>query len=127
LREQEAALRRLAFGRERRQNPTLATHEGRRRDFRIARPDGTLRYVQSAATVIADEQGQAMRLVGMNIDVTEQKQAEREREKLVHDLGERVKELRLVHAVARLLQSDRPFNLDLLTARCSPATRLAVS
>ncbi len=44
----------------------------------------------------------------MNIDVTEQKQAEREREKLVHDLGERVKELRLVHAVARLLQSDRP-------------------
>ena len=34
---------------------------------------------------------------------------------LVHDLGERVKELRLVHAVARLLQSDRPFNLDLLT------------
>ena len=51
----------------------------------------------------------------MNIDVTEQKQAERERERLVHDLGERVKELRLLHAVARLLQSERPFNLDLLT------------
>jgi PAS domain S-box-containing protein len=74
-----------------------------------------MRHIQSAAAVIANDKGQPIRLVGMNIDVTEQKQAERERERLVHDLGERVKELRLLHAVARLLQSDRAFNLDLLT------------
>jgi PAS domain S-box-containing protein len=115
LSQQEAALKRLATGQERRQNRHSVLHERRLREFRILRPDGTLRYVQSAAATVINEQGQAMRLVGMNIDVTEQKQAEREREKLVHDLGERVKELRLVHAVARLLQSDRPFNLDLLT------------
>ena len=115
LPEQESALRHLAADRDRRLHSDMVAHERRRRDFRITRPDGTLRHVQSAAAVIADEQGQALRLVGMNIDVTEQKQAEREREKLVHDLGERVKELRLVHAVARLLQSDRAFNLDLLT------------
>jgi PAS domain S-box-containing protein len=104
LPQQESALRRLA-----------SEHDRRRRDFRITRPDGTVRHIQSAAAVITDEQGTPLRLVGMNTDVTEQKQAEREREKLVHDLGERVKELRLLHAVARLLQSDRPFDLELLT------------
>jgi len=115
LPQQEAALKQLAAGQERRQNRHSVVHERRLREFRILRPDGTLGYVQSAAATVIDNQGQPVRLVGMNLDVTEQKQAEREREKLVHDLGERVKELRLVHAVARLLQSDRPFNLDLLT------------
>ena len=115
LPRQEAVLRHLATDDERRTHSALVAHERRRRYFRITRPNGTVRYIQSAAAVIADDKGQPVRLVGMNIDVTEQKQAERERERLVHDLGERVKELRLLHAVARLLQSERPFNLDLLT------------
>ena len=115
LPKQEAALQHLTAGHERRQNHASTEPERRRREFRILRPDGTVRHVQSAAAVIADEKGQPTRLVGMNMDVTEQKQAERENQKLVHDLGERVKELRLVHATARLLQSDRPLNIDLLT------------
>ena len=115
LPRQEAVLRHLATDDERRTHSVLVAHERRRRYFRITRPNGTVRYIQSAAAVIADDKGQPVRLVGMNIDVTEQKQTERERERLVHDLGERVKELRLLHAVARLLQSERPFNLDLLT------------
>jgi PAS domain S-box-containing protein len=115
LPQQESALRHLTANHDRRVQSDMVAHERSRRDFRIIRPDGTMRRVQSAAAVVVDEHGEPMRLVGMNIDVTEQKQAEREREKLVHDLGERVKELRLLHAVARLLQSDRPFNLNLLT------------
>jgi two-component system sensor histidine kinase/response regulator len=39
---------------------------------------------------------------------------EREREQLVHELGVHVKELQLLHATARLLQRDRPFNRALL-------------
>jgi len=114
LSQQEAALQKLATGQDRRQNRHGAEHERRHREFRIRRPDGTLRYVQSAAAAVIDEQGRPVRLVGMNIDVTAQQHAEHENKKLVHDLGERVKEVRLLHAVARLLQTDRPFNLDLL-------------
>lgn len=40
--------------------------------------------------------------------------AEVERVQLVHDLGERVKELRLIYATARLLQNERPFDESLL-------------
>ncbi|MGE3986992.1 sensor histidine kinase [Pseudorhodoplanes sp.] len=40
--------------------------------------------------------------------------ARRDREHLVHRLGERVKELGLLHATARLLQRDRPLNSELL-------------
>lgn len=47
-------------------------------------------------------------------DVTDLINAERERERLLHDLGERVKELQLLHATARLLQSDRPVDRTLL-------------
>ena len=39
---------------------------------------------------------------------------EREREGLVQDLGERVKELRLLHAVARVLQGTRAFDRSVL-------------
>ena len=47
-------------------------------------------------------------------EISVRKRAELEREHLVHDLGERVKELRLLHAAARLLQETRPFDRSVL-------------
>ena len=47
-------------------------------------------------------------------EIRVRKRAELEREHLVHDLGERVKELRLLHAAARVLQSTRPFDRSVL-------------
>jgi signal transduction histidine kinase/CheY-like chemotaxis protein len=72
------------------------------------REDGTVRHVESAGAVVLDERGRAIRVVGINRDVTARKEAEKEHALLVHNLGERVKELRLLHAAARLLQRDRP-------------------
>jgi PAS domain S-box-containing protein len=93
----------------------LAGKPGRARtEFRIVRPDGTTRHIQAAAATVLDDTGKAVSIVGMNIDITDQKLAERERERLVHDLKERVKELGLLHATARLLQTERPFNRELL-------------
>src|SRR5262245_35284145 len=40
--------------------------------------------------------------------------AEVAHEQLAHDLGERVKELRLLHATARVLQETRPFDRSVL-------------
>ena len=47
-------------------------------------------------------------------EIAVRKRAELEREHLVHDLGERVKELRLLHAAARVLQETRPFDRSVL-------------
>ena len=79
-----------------------------RREVRLVLPGGNLRYIEAAASAVSNERGQIVRIVGVSRDVTPQKLAEQERLKLLHDLGERVKELRLLHAAARMLQHDRP-------------------
>ncbi|MEI7613132.1 MAG: PAS domain S-box protein [Betaproteobacteria bacterium] len=45
-------------------------------EYRIVRPDGSVRCVLAYAKVIRDEEGRAMRMVGVNIDITERKVAE---------------------------------------------------
>lgn len=43
-------------------------------EFRVLRPDGTIRQVRGIGKVQRDEQGQPLRMVGTNWDVTEQEQ-----------------------------------------------------
>ncbi|HEY1535138.1 MAG TPA: ATP-binding protein, partial [Polyangiaceae bacterium] len=82
-------------------------------EFRVVLPGGQIRYLEGAASSVRDQRGKVTQIVGVTRDVTAQKEAERDRLQLVHDLGERVKELRLLHAAARLLQHDRPLDIDL--------------
>lgn len=49
-------------------------------EFRIRRPDGSIRYVQSAQGVVLDADGNVQRVVGLNRDITERKQIEAELE-----------------------------------------------
>ena len=72
--------------------------------YRLIRPDGALRHMEAAAHLAQGTNGQPASMFGLIMDVTERKQAEAERELLVMHLGERVKELRLLHEAARLLQ-----------------------
>lgn len=51
-------------------------------NYRVVRPDGTVRVVQSQGEVYFDEGGQPLRMVGTVHDVTEKKKAEEERRKL---------------------------------------------
>jgi PAS domain S-box-containing protein len=44
-------------------------------EFRVVQPDGRIRWVRGKGKVISDE-GQPLRMVGLNADVTEQKQAQ---------------------------------------------------
>ncbi|HWL62716.1 MAG TPA: response regulator [Steroidobacteraceae bacterium] len=76
-------------------------------ELRLYRADGSMRVIEVTGAVEHDARGAPGCVVGMNRDITERRQAEMEREKLVHDLGERVKELQLLHSTARLLQ-QRP-------------------
>ena len=47
-------------------------------DFRVVRPDGTLRYVHGAAALLPADDERSARIVGVNIDVTSQKLTELE-------------------------------------------------
>ena len=55
----------------------LANHATHHRDeFRIVRPDGTIRWMVANGHIFYDEQGGPVRMIGVNMDVTERKQAE---------------------------------------------------
>ena len=77
-------------------------------EFRILRPDRATRYIESAGAAVLDDQTQRRQVVGVARDVTERKQAEHQRVLILHELGERIKELRLLHTAARMLQLHRP-------------------
>jgi PAS domain S-box-containing protein len=82
-----------------------ATHPG---------ADGRLHHIDFSVKPVRDEQGGVVLLIPEGRDVSERKQAETERTVLVHDLGERVKELTALHKTASLLQENRPFDEKLL-------------
>ncbi len=55
-------------------------------EFRVRHPDGSIRFLKANAQVIFDADGVAERMIGINADITEQKQATEERNKLEQQL-----------------------------------------
>ena len=78
-------------------------------DFRILRPDGTVRWIEGAARFVFDEDGKPRRMVGTNVDVTERKVAEEHQRLLINELNHRVKNtLAIVQGIAwQSLRTDR--------------------
>lgn len=50
---------------------TIATQIPYRTEFRIIQPNGILRYVEARGEAIVDNQGEAVQLLGTNLDITE--------------------------------------------------------
>ncbi len=61
-------------------------------DFRYRRPDGALRWLRSHGAAVRDGAGRVTRVVGINYDDTERKQAEESLRDLALTLEERVRE-----------------------------------
>jgi signal transduction histidine kinase len=57
-----------------------------RSDFRVRRADGAIRTIRAVAQVMRNADGRPVRMVGVNRDVTDLIDAEREREQLVQEL-----------------------------------------
>jgi PAS domain S-box-containing protein len=77
--------------RERAAADVMAALRGERKyvsEFRVRRADGKVRIIRGVAQVIRDADGRAVRMVGINWDVTELVTAEREREELLVELRE---------------------------------------
>jgi PAS domain S-box-containing protein len=65
---------------------------------------GQTRYALSSAAIV-DFDGEPCYLWAAN-DITDRKLGEEEKRRLIHDLGERVKELTALHRAARILQDE---------------------
>jgi two-component system cell cycle sensor histidine kinase/response regulator CckA len=77
-------------------------------DFRIIRPDGSMRWIHARAFAIQDEQGKILRIVGVAHDITERKLAEesvRESEARYRALSQSLEETVLAK-VAELRQAE---------------------
>ena len=75
-------------------------------EFRIVQPDKRVRTVAERGRVIYDEQGKARRYVGTTLDITERKQVEQERERLIEELEIKNMELeRFVYTASHELKS----------------------
>jgi PAS domain S-box-containing protein len=76
------------------------------------RADGSEFPVEIRVSALESDEG--MLIVGVIRDVSERVNAQRVQQRLVHDLGERVKELTALHSIARILNDSSP-PADLLT------------
>jgi len=59
-------------------------------DYRVVWPDGTVHWLLSKATVVRDAQGRAVRMVGLNMDVTASRETEAALRRLSSELEARV-------------------------------------
>ena len=57
-------------------------------EYRIVRPDGAIRYLRGEGIVLRDSQGKPVRVIGLNRDITDQKQAAEERARLENQLAQ---------------------------------------
>ncbi|MFW6077612.1 MAG: PAS domain-containing protein, partial [Hyphomicrobiales bacterium] len=60
-------------------------------EFRVVHPDGSVRWIQGRGRMIRDRDGRPIRMIGVNFDVTERKQAEealRQSEQRIRDIAE---------------------------------------
>jgi PAS domain S-box-containing protein len=60
-------------------------------EYRIVRPNGEVRWTERRCLISYDGDGRAQRVVGVSIDITERKQAEKQRNALNAELDHRVK------------------------------------
>ncbi|MCK8783805.1 PAS domain-containing protein [Roseomonas sp. NAR14] len=81
-----------------------------RNEFRIRRADdGTVRWLLGLGRVLPGPDGRAGRVVGVNLDITERREAEERQKLLTRELDHRAKNmLAVVQAVLRLTPRDDP-------------------
>nr|MBA3900719.1 PAS domain S-box protein [Bacteroidota bacterium] len=62
-----------------------------RPEFRVVWPDKSIHYIKSNAWLYRDARGKVLRMIGTNFDITEQKELELQKEKMIEDIVQRNK------------------------------------
>lgn len=76
-------------------------------EFRIRRPDDSIRWVQGHGKLIVDNEGKPLRLSGTNLDITEHKEAEIERQEMSSKIERNL--IQFVSAITRVLEQRDPY------------------
>ncbi|HRI39688.1 MAG TPA: response regulator, partial [Nitrospira sp.] len=88
------------------QNPAMASEF----EFRIIRPDGVVRWIYAKAKTLCDGEGRAIRIVGVNLDITDRKEAqlrlERSAQELESLVADRTRDLLQSQKSLRALASE---------------------
>jgi two-component sensor histidine kinase len=74
-------------------NHAIATGEKYIKEFRLLQKDGTIRWVEARGECLSDEDGKPVRLVGVVVDITNQKEAQERQGLLLREMNHRVKNL----------------------------------
>ena len=83
--------------------------EGYDVEYRIVRPDGSLRWIRSRAFPVADDRGRPWRVAGLAEDITARKAVEKLRDDLAHTLVHDLRNpLTSILACLELLELDGP-------------------
>jgi PAS domain S-box-containing protein len=77
----------------------LADHKSLDYEWRVQRPNGEVRYMQSRQVVVTDGGGQALRMLGTAHDVTESREAEESQRSLFRELQKSVAEIKVLHGI----------------------------
>jgi PAS domain S-box-containing protein len=79
-------------------------------EFRVIRPDGSIRWLAAKGQVLNDHEGRPVRMVGVNFDVTDRRQTEERLRSFTHELearvAERTQELTQLHERLRALATE---------------------
>src|SRR5918995_300311 len=95
-------------------------------EFRIVRPAGDIRWVHAKGRVHRNEKGVFARMLGVSLDVTEKKQAQEERDRLLSmELRRPETEIGLVAALQDLLEVVVPDDISVELSTSGAESRLS--
>ena len=99
----------------------LASQENYNLEYRIVRPDGSIRWIESHGFLICDEQGEVYRVAGISEDITERKRVEaeiiRSKDLLESIFNESADALFLVNSETLLIEDCNQRAVELFEAR----------
>ncbi|MBU7030095.1 MAG: PAS domain S-box protein [Theionarchaea archaeon] len=75
-------------------------------EYRFQHKDGTYRWVRDKLRMVRDSEGNPLEIVGCWIDITERKKMEEEKDEILHDLQERVKELSCLYGIDEIVRKN---------------------
>ncbi|MDD2899749.1 MAG: PocR ligand-binding domain-containing protein [Desulfuromonadaceae bacterium] len=89
-------------------------------EFRIIRPDGTVRCMKASSQTFFDDNGKPLRMIGTNIDITDQKIAEEEKHAFEQQL-QQTQKLESLGVLAGGIAHDFNNILTIIIGNCSLA------